>query len=157
MRTERRLVAILAADLVGYSRMMAVDEASTLTALRTVRKEVFDPAIAEHGGRIVKTTGDGLLVEFPSAVDAMGCAMSVQSAMVASEAGLRFRIGVNVGDVVIEDGDILGDGPFGGAPADPGEGYCRGDLRIRGYQSGRPLPTFRTSNRRRLVCSILPR
>jgi adenylate cyclase len=90
--------------------MMAVDEASTLTALRTVRKEVFDPAIAEHGGRIVKTTGDGLLVEFPSAVDAMGCAMSVQSTLAASEERLRFRIGINVGDVVIEDGDILGDG-----------------------------------------------
>ncbi len=110
MRIERKLVAILAADLVGYSRMMSADEAGTLAALRTVRKEVFDPAIAEHGGRIVKTTGDGLLVEFPSAVDAMGCAMSVQSTLAASEERLRFRIGINVGDVVIEDGDILGDG-----------------------------------------------
>jgi adenylate cyclase len=110
MRTERRLVAILAADIVGYSRMMAADEAGTLAALRNARAEVFDPAITEHGGRIVKTTGDGLLVEFPSAVDAMGCAMSVQSAMAASDRGLRFRIGINVGDVVIEDGDILGDG-----------------------------------------------
>lgn len=102
-------MAILAADLVGYSRMMAADETGTLAALRTARKEVFDPAIAKHGGRIVKTTGDGLLVEFTSAVDAMGCAMAVQTNL-ATEAELRFRIGVNVGDVVIEDGDILGDG-----------------------------------------------
>ena len=109
-RLERRLAAILAADVVAYSRMIAADEAGTLSALRAVRAEVVDPAIDECGGRIVKTTGDGILVEFPSAVDAMGCAMSVQSAMAEREDSLRLRIGVNVGDVLIEGDDILGDG-----------------------------------------------
>jgi adenylate cyclase len=152
MRTERRLVAILAADLVGYSRMMAADEAGTLAALRTVRKEVFDPAITEHGGRIVKTTGDGLLVEFPSAVDAMGCAMSVQSALAAGEAGLRFRIGINVGDVVIEGGDILGDGVNIAARletlAEPGGIAVSGA--VREHVVGRIETRFRDGGRRDL-------
>jgi adenylate cyclase len=149
MRTERRLAAILAADVVGYSRMMAADEAGTLAALRTARAEVFDPAVIEHGGRIVKTTGDGFLVEFPSAVDAMGCAMSVQSAMAARDGGLRLRIGINVGDVVIEDGDILGDGVNIAARlervAEPGGIALSGA--VREYVLGRIEGVFRDGGR----------
>ena len=115
-RTERRLAAILAADVAGYSRLMESDEEGTLAALRAVRREVGDPAIAAHNGRVVKTTGDGLLVEFPSVVDAVRCAVAVQEAMATRNAGvspdrrLEFRIGINLGDVIIEDGDIFGDG-----------------------------------------------
>lgn len=107
---QRRLAAILAADVVGFSRMMEADEAATLTRLRSARTEVFDPAFAEHGGRIVKTTGDGFLVEFGSAVDAVRCAISAQEAMAAREAGIAFRIGINLGDIVAEGDDIFGDG-----------------------------------------------
>ncbi len=109
-RTERRLAAILAADVVGYSRQISADETSTLAALRAARSDVVDPALAEHGGRIVKTTGDGILAEFSSAVDAVRCAMAIQTRLSDSDSDLRFRIGVNVGDVVIEDGDLFGDG-----------------------------------------------
>jgi adenylate cyclase len=109
-RVERRLAAILAADVVGFSRMVAVDEAGALSALRAARAELMDPSFDEYGGRIVKTTGDGVLVEFPSAVDALRCAIAIQTGMVAREGEFRLRIGVNVGDVVIEGGDILGDG-----------------------------------------------
>ena len=110
MRTERRLAAILAADVAGYSRLVATDEAGTLASLRSLRTEVLDPAVAEYGGRVVKTIGDGFLVEFSSAVDAICCALGVQSTLAEREGRLRLRMGVNVGDVVIEDGDILGDG-----------------------------------------------
>jgi len=110
MRVERRLSAILAADVVGYSRMVANDEAGTLAALRAARADVLDPAVAEHGGRMFKTTGDGFLIEFSSAVDAMRCAMAIQNDMVVRADDLRLRIGVNVGDVVVEGDDILGDG-----------------------------------------------
>jgi len=111
---ERRLAAILAADIAGYSRLMGVDEVGTLAALKSHRREVVDPTIAEHRGRIVKTTGDGMLVEFSSAVDAVTCAISVQDKMAErnTETVLKiaFRIGINVGDIIIDGGDIFGDG-----------------------------------------------
>ena len=115
-RVERRLAAILAADVAGYSRLMGVDEEGTLAALKTHRREIVDPTIAGHHGRIVKTTGDGILVEFASAVDAVHCALEIQQKMaernVSSPEDRRidFRIGINVGDIVIDEGDIFGDG-----------------------------------------------
>jgi len=115
-RVERRLAAILAVDVAGYSRLMGEDEEGTLAALRAVRRELGDPKITEHRGRIVKTTGDGLLVEFASVVDAVRCAVEVQREMLVRNAGvpaggrIEFRMGVNVGDIIIEDGDIFGDG-----------------------------------------------
>src|SRR5215471_7908663 len=115
-RVERRLAAILAADVAEYSRLIGADEEGTLSRLKALRAEVIDPKIAGHHGRIVKTTGDGLLVEFASVVDALRCAAEIQAAMVESNAPLpadkriQFRIGINVGDIVAEDGDIFGDG-----------------------------------------------
>ena len=112
--TNRRLAAILAADVVGYSRMMASDEAGTLTALKRHREIVFDPAVAQHGGRIVKLIGDGTLVEFSSVVDAVMCAVAVQRAAAmpegASDQAIMLRIGINLGDVIIDGDDIYGDG-----------------------------------------------
>jgi adenylate cyclase len=115
-RVERRLAAILAADVVGYSRLMGQDEAGTLARLRVHRRELIDDKIAEHKGRIVKTTGDGLLVEFPSVVEAVACALKVQRGMSERNAAtpadqrVEFRIGVHQGDIIVEDGDIFGDG-----------------------------------------------
>jgi adenylate cyclase len=113
-RIERRLAAILAADVAGYSRLMGTDEVGTLAALKTLRREIVDPAIAQHRGRIVKTTGDGMLVEFASAVDAVTCAIAVQDKMAersgASTVAINFRIGINVGDIIIDGDDIFGDG-----------------------------------------------
>ncbi|WGS18530.1 adenylate/guanylate cyclase domain-containing protein [Bradyrhizobium sp. ISRA463] len=113
-RVERRLAAVLAADVAGYSRLMGTDEVGTLAALKSHRREVVDPAIAEHHGRIVKTTGDGMLVEFASAVDAVNCAMEVQGRMAKRNGGaspkITFRIGINVGDIIIDGDDIFGDG-----------------------------------------------
>src|SRR5215469_15430799 len=115
-RVERRLAAILAVDVAGYSRLMGEDEEGTLAALRSIRRELGDPKIHEHRGRIVKTTGDGLLVEFASVVDAVRCAFEVQREMTArnsdvpAERRIEFRMGINVGDIIIEDGDIFGDG-----------------------------------------------
>jgi adenylate cyclase len=115
-RVERRLAAILAVDVAGYSRLMGEDEEGTLAALRAARPELGDPKITEHRGRIVKTTGDGLLVEFASVVDAVRCAVEVQREMADRNAPvpagrrIEFRMGVNVGDIIIEDGDIFGDG-----------------------------------------------
>jgi len=115
-RVQRRLAAILAADVAGYSRLMGADEEGTLAALKAIRRDLGDPKIKEHRGRIVKTTGDGLLVEFASVVDAVRCAVDVQRAMadrnadVPADKRLEFRIGINVGDIIIEDGDIFGDG-----------------------------------------------
>ena len=115
-RVERRLAAILAADVAGYSRLMGQDEAGTLARLRTHRRELIDPKIAEHKGRVVKTTGDGILIEFPSVVEAVACAVAVQRGMAERNAGtpedqrIVFRVGVNLGDVIVEDGDIHGDG-----------------------------------------------
>jgi len=115
-RVERRLAAILAADVASYSRLMGADEEGTLAALRAHRREVLDPKIAAHRGRIVKTTGDGLLIEFASVVDAVRCAVEVQlgikerNVSVPQDKRLEFRIGINVGDVIIEDDDLFGDG-----------------------------------------------
>jgi class 3 adenylate cyclase len=115
-RVERRLAAILAADVVGYSRLMGIDEVSTLEALKAHRRELVDPSIASHHGRIVKTTGDGMLVEFASVVDAVGCAIVVQRGMVSRNASVAddrrivFRVGINVGDIIIDGNDIFGDG-----------------------------------------------
>jgi adenylate cyclase len=116
MTATRRLAAILAADVAGYSRLIGADEGGTLQALKAIRVELIDPTIAAHNGRLVKTTGDGLLVEFGSVVDALRCATEVQAGMAERNATMRedkrieFRIGINMGDIVVEDGDIFGDG-----------------------------------------------
>ena len=113
---ERRLAAILVADVVGYTRLMGDDEAGTLRRLTELRQEVLHPLIAEHRGRIVKLMGDGLLVEFASVVDSVACALAWQKDVAKHETdgdkdtGFRFRIGVNLGDVIVEGGDIHGDG-----------------------------------------------
>src|SRR5882757_8083834 len=115
-RVARRLAAVLAADVAGYSRLMGGDEEGTLARLKAVRKAIVDFKIEQHRGRIVKTTGDGLLVEFASAVDAARCALEVQSGMAEQNAGvpqdkcIEFRIGIHVGDIIIDDNDIFGDG-----------------------------------------------
>ena len=116
MTATRRLAAILAADVAGYSRLIGADEGGTLQSLKTIRAELLDPAIAAHNGRLVKTTGDGLLVEFSSVVDALQCAIEVQAGMAQrnvnapTDKRIEFRIGINVGDMVVEDGDIFGHG-----------------------------------------------
>jgi class 3 adenylate cyclase len=115
-RAERRLTAILAADVAGYSRLMGADEEGTLARLKAHRRELVDPKIAEHRGRIVKTTGDGMLVEFPSVVDAVRCAVDMQRGMaernveVPSDRRIEFRVGINLGDIIIDGDDIYGDG-----------------------------------------------
>jgi adenylate cyclase len=115
-RVERRLAAVLAADVAGYSRLMGADEEGTLARLKEVRKTLVDPTIAKHRGRIVKTTGDGMLVEFASAVDAVRGAVEVQRGMadqnvsVPPDQRIEFRIGIHVGDIIIDDNDIFGDG-----------------------------------------------
>src|SRR5438132_11546415 len=115
-RVERRLAAILAADVAGYSLLMGQDEEGTLAALLAVRRELIDLKIREHRGRIVKTTGDGLLVEFASVVDAVRCAVEVQRDMaernadVPADRRIEFRVGINVGDIISDDNDIYGDG-----------------------------------------------
>ena len=134
---ERRLAAILAADVVGYSRLMGEDEAGTLARLNEHRKVLIDPAIKGHQGRIVKTTGDGLLAEFASVVEAVRCAVHIQHGMAEREAGtpddrkMLFRIGVNLGDVIVEGDDIFGDGVNVAARiealADPGGVFVSGD------------------------------
>lgn len=113
---ERRLAAIVATDVVGYSRLMGEDETQTLAALKAHRKELIDPLIAEHKGHIIKTTGDGLLLEFPSVVEAVACAVAMQRAMLERNRAIpegrriELRVGINIGDVIIEDGDIFGNG-----------------------------------------------
>jgi Predicted integral membrane protein len=113
---ERRLTSILAADVAGYSRLTGANEAGTIAALKSLRQELLDPTIAQHHGRIVKLTGDGLLVEFPSVVSAVACAVDIQrgihgrNAKVSPETRIELRIGVNIGDVIVEEDDILGDG-----------------------------------------------
>jgi adenylate cyclase len=115
-RTARRLAAILAADVASYSRLMGADEEGTLAALKGHRRELIDPLVAQHQGRVVKTTGDGLLIEFASIVDAVRCAVVMQQGMEDRNANvnesqrIRFRVGINVGDVIVEDDDIFGDG-----------------------------------------------
>jgi hypothetical protein len=115
-RVERRLAAVLAADVAGYSRLMGRDEEGTLAQLKSFRKALVDPAIAEHRGRIVKTSGDGMLIEFASAVDAARCAVDIQRRMatqntdVPQHQRIEFRIGIHLGDIIIDDNDIFGDG-----------------------------------------------
>ncbi len=115
-RAERRLTTILAADVVGYSRLMAADEAGTLTSLKALRRELIEPKTAEYHGRVVKLMGDGTLMEFGSVVDAVTFAVEVQRAMaernaeVPADRRIAYRIGINIGDVIIEDEDIYGDG-----------------------------------------------
>ena len=113
---QRRLAAILAADVVGYCRMMGEDEAGALGAVQKLRAEVIEPKIAEHQGRLFKSMGDGFLVEFPSVVNAVACAVAIQKTMARRNADLpedraiKLRIGVNLGDVIVEGDDIFGDG-----------------------------------------------
>jgi adenylate cyclase len=150
MSQTRRLAAILAADVAGYSRLIGADESGTLNRLRSIRADVIDPKITEHRGRIVKTTGDGLLVEFSSVVDALRCAtewqhgMAERNADVPPTSRIEFRMGVNVGDVVVEDGDIFGDGVNVAARleglADPG-GICV-SARVQEDTAGRLDLTF---------------
>ena len=115
MSRTRRLAAVLAADVAGYSRLIGADEAGTLAAFKTIKADLFDPTLAAHHGRLVKTTGDGFLAEFSSVVDALHCATEVQAQMaernatVSTDKRIDFRIGINVGDIVVEDGDIFGD------------------------------------------------
>ncbi len=144
-RVQRRLAAILAADVVGYSRLMGVDEAGTLARLKALRKDVIDPRIAEHGGRIVKLMGDGTLVEFPSVVDAVRCAAEIQRAMMARSAEMpedqriEFRMGINLSDVIVDGEDIYGDGVNVAARleglAEPG-GLCVSDV-VHGQVEGK--------------------
>src|SRR5438309_6736601 len=115
-REQRRLAAIVSADVAGYSRLMGRDESGTLAALKAHLRELIDPKIAEYGGRTVKTTGDGLLLEFPSVVEAVRCAVDLQRGMaernasVPADRRLDFRIGINLGDIIIDGEDIYGDG-----------------------------------------------
>jgi len=115
-QVDRRLAAILAADVAGYSRLMGADETGTFGALKAHRSHAIDPAIASHEGRIVKTTGDGILVEFSSAIHAIACAIDIQKAMternrdVPANRRIDFRIGINIGDVIIDSDDVFGDG-----------------------------------------------
>ena len=138
-RVRRRLAAILAADIVGYSRLMEADEAGTRTRVKALHSELIDPQIAADGGRIVKTTGDGILVEFPSAVDAVRNALGVQRAVRQHDEGvpedrrIKFRVGVNLGDIIVEGDDIHGDGVNVAARLEglcgPGEVYVSGAVR----------------------------
>jgi adenylate cyclase len=145
-RVERRLAAILAADIAGYSRLMGADEVGTLAALKAHRREIVDPAIAQDHGRIVKTTGDGMLVEFASAVDAVTCAVAIQEKMVeraaeGNEPRIQFRVGINVGDIIIDGDDIFGDGVNVAArvenECEPGGVYLSGNAfeQVRGKTS----------------------
>ena len=148
---ERRLAAILAADVVGYTALVGADEAGTLGRLTKLRTEFLEPLVASHKGRIVKLMGDGMLVEFASVVDAVVCALAWQDGVGAREAGveegrrLRFRIGINLGDVIVEGDDILGDGVNLAArlegTAEPG-GICLSDdayRQARGKTKADPL------------------
>ena len=116
IRTQRRLAAILAADVVGYSKLMGEDETGTLDRLKALRRDVLDPKISEYGGRIVKLMGDGVLVEFPSAVDAVEYAIDTQQILAGHNKSLpensrmEFRMGINLGDVIVDGDDIYGDG-----------------------------------------------
>ena len=149
-RAERRLAAILAADVVGYSRLIEADEEGTLNRLKALRAKVIDPRIAAHRGRIVKTTGDGLLLEFASVVDALKCAAEMQTALaegnaaLPSERRIEFRVGIHQGDIVVDDCDIFGDGVNVAARleglAEPG-GICV-SVRVQEDVAGRLDLTF---------------
>ena len=135
-RAQRRLAAILSANVVGYSRLMGADEAGTLAVLKAHRQELIDPKVEEYFGRVVKLMGDGMLAEFPSVVDAVQCAVDIQRQMVArnvdtpADSCVEFRVGINLGDVIIDGDDIYGDGVNVRGPT---SGGCRawGCLRIR--------------------------
>ena len=152
-RVQRRLAAILAADVVGYSRLMEGDESGTLSRLKAMRREIIDPAIARHAGRIVKLMGDGALVEFASAIDAVICAIEIQKSVAGHDSErpesrrIRFRIGINVGDVIVEGDDIYGDGVNIAARiealTEPGEVFIS---RTVADQVGGKIP-FRLENR----------
>ena len=135
MAATRRLAAILAADVAGYSRLMEADEEGTLERLKALRHELIDPKIAEHHGRIVKTTGDGLLVEFASVVDAVRCAVAVQQAMpernsgVAADNRIELRIGINLGDVIVEGGPLWRRRQYRRTGRSPGR--CRRSIRLQ--------------------------
>ena len=132
-RVQRRLAAILSADVVGHSRLMGEDEGATLSALKSHRRDLIDPTVAQYSGRVVKLMGDGILIEFPSVVEAVECAIEMQQGLAErnraapDSRGVVFRVGINVGDVIIEDDDIYGDGVNLAARiqglADP-EGIC---------------------------------
>ena len=157
-REQRRLAAIVSADVVGYSRLMERDERGTLAALKTHRTDLIDPLITEHGGRIVKTTGDGLLLEFPSVVAAVECAVAVQRGMADRTADLpaddaiRFRMGIHLGDVIVDGDDIYGDGVNITARlqeiAEPG-GICVSDT-VRGQSVGRVDAAFADQGEQKL-------
>jgi adenylate cyclase len=146
-RVNRRLAAILCADVAGYSRLMGVDEEGTLAALKAHRRELIDPLLTQHQGRIVKTTGDGILIEFASVIDAVRCAVVMQQGMqdrngqIAEGQRILFRVGINLGDIIIEDGDIFGDGVNVAARleglAQPGEIFVSASVR---EQLGEKLP-----------------
>src|SRR5262245_42609092 len=139
-RIQRRLAAILAADVVGYSRLMEADEAGTMATLKARRKEVLEPLVAKHQGRVFKVTGDGVLVEFASAVSAVQCAVQLQHGMESANADLpadrriRLRLGINLGDVMVEGIDLDGDGVHIAARleafADPGSAIVSGTVFI---------------------------
>jgi adenylate cyclase len=175
IRVERRLAAILATDVVGYSRLMGSDEEGTLAALKALRQSHVDPKIAEHRGRIVKTTGDGALVEFASTVDAVRCAIDIQRGMPALNAHrspdkkIEFRIGINVGDIIVEDNDIFGDGVNIAARLESicqAGGICISDVvhqqvngrveaafvDLRGVAQSRACPTFFLCKREANAC-----
>src|SRR5215471_8735590 len=146
-RVERRLAAILCADVVEYSRLMGADEEGTLAVLKSDRRELIDPLIAQHRGRLFKTTGDGMLIEFASVVDAVRCAVVIQQGMEDRNVSrpeterIRFRIGINLGDVIHDEGDIFGDGVNVAARlqtlAEPGEICVSASVR---EQVGEKLP-----------------
>jgi adenylate cyclase len=136
-RVDRRLAAILAADVVGYSRLIERDEAGTLERLKEHRKSFIEPLVAEHQGRIVKLMGDGVLCEFGSVVDAVACAIAIQRGMAEREADIpedqriRLRVGINLGDVVSDEGDLYGDGVNIAAPGAAGQARRHRHLRHR--------------------------
>jgi adenylate cyclase len=150
-RVRRRLAAILAADVVGYSRLMGLDEIGTLDRLKALRRDLIDPKIDRYGGRLVKTTGDGLLAEFPSAVDAVAYAVDLQSGLAARNADLpeghriSLRVGINVGDIISDaDGDIFGDGVNVAARLEPlaAPGGIAISARVYEHVGGRLDPAF---------------
>jgi adenylate cyclase len=155
MAETRKIAAILAADIVGYGRLAGADEERILARLRALRSDLIDPTIAVHRGRVVKRTGDGLVVEFRSVVDAVRCALEVQAAMVERNAGvppdrrIAFRVGVHLGDVVEEaDGDLMGDGVNIAARL---EGICEpGAVCLSGaaYEPGSARPSSISAKRR---------
>ena len=161
-RVQRRLAAILAADVAGYSRLMGVDEEGTLSALKELRRELADPKIKEHRGRIVKTTGDGLLVEFASVVDAVRCAVEVQFEMAERNAGMpeeqriEFRIGINLGDIIQDGRDIHGWASLIGATGMGVKRSPRSSITGSGpsaLKRSAPTPTRATRPRKRFSCA----